>query len=184
MGSLTQRDATLHGRGQRLRRLGSHLATGLGPGRRQHRVSSRIWVTAFQTAWINAITAALNHMKAQSYASKIAYVRIGGGAGGEVVSLGLAGLLTIPGGPTTVAALKTLWINSYMAAVESAIVALGSGFHFVQAVDGGFATESVPYNWCDAEATLAVSNGFGIGCEGLKGNDISAFAAHGTTCGG
>lgn len=142
------------------------------------------WMTAFQTAWINAITAALNHMKAQSYASKIAYVRIGGGAGGEWFPWGTAGLLTIPGGPTTVAALKTLWINSYMAAVESAIVALGSGFHFVQAMDGGFATESVPYNWCDAEATLAVSNGFGIGCEGLKGNDISAFAAHGTTSGG
>lgn len=142
------------------------------------------WMPAFQNAWIAAFSAAINHMAAQSYASSIAYIRVGGGAGGEWFPFATAGLLTIPGGPTTVAALKTTWITGYMSPVESAILVLGSGFNFVQAMDGGFATENVPYNWCDTEAALANGNGFGIGGEGFKGNDIGAFTTHGTTSGG
>lgn len=140
------------------------------------------WMTAFQTAWINAVTAALNHMKAASYASKIAYVRVGGGAGGEWFPWGTAGLLTVPG-IGSLSALLTAW-TGYMSAAESAIVALSTGFTFCQALDGGFATESVPYSWADAEAAIGAGNGFGIGCEGLKGADISNYTAHGTTSGG
>jgi hypothetical protein len=141
------------------------------------------WMPAFQTAWISAVQNALNHMAAQSYASKIAYVRVGGGAGGEWFPWATAGLLTVPGGPGSIAALQTTWVG-YMSAVESAILATSSGFKFVQAVDGGFATESVPYSYADAEASTANGNGFGIGCEGLKGNDIGAYSTHLNTSGG
>lgn len=145
------------------------------------------WMPAFETAWAAAVTAALNHMKAQPYASKIAYVRVGGGAGGEwfpfATSVGTAGLLTVPGGPTTVAQLQTTWL-AYMSSIETVILATSSGFKFVQAVDGGFATEAIPYTFADVEAALGVSNGFGVGCEGLKGLDITAFGTHGTTSGG
>lgn len=145
------------------------------------------WMPAWETAWSNAVTAALTHMAAASYAAKIAYVRVGGGAGGEwfpfATAVGTAGLLTVPGGPTTIAGLQTTW-TGYMSTIETTIVAAGSGFKFVQAVNGGFSTQAVPYSYADAEAAIASGNGLGIGDEGLKALDLSAYATHGNASGG
>lgn len=145
------------------------------------------WMSAFQIAWKAAVTNALNHMAAQLYAPKIAYVRVGGGAGGEwfpwATTFSAPGLLNVPGGPTNLTQLLTTW-TGYMSAIESTIVAAASGFSFVQAVDGGFPGERVPYTYADSEAAIAVVNGFGVGCEGLKGSDITAFGNHQTNSGG
>jgi hypothetical protein len=136
----------------------------------------------FKTAWLAAVNAALAHMKAASYAAKIAYVRVGGGAGGEWFPWATAALETQVS-PTTLSGLYTAWL-AYLNAIESDIVAQSSGFLFDQAVDGGFATEAVPYSWADGEAAAAVTNSFGVGDEGLKGADIAAFTTNGTSSGG
>jgi len=146
------------------------------------------WMPAFYQAWKSAFTAAINHMATATYASQIAYVRVGGGAGGEwnpfATAIGTAGLLTIPGGPTNLTQLSTTWINQYMSSTQAALVSLSSPFKFVQATDAGFANSHIPYSWADSEASLAASNSLGIGCEGLKGADITAFTNHQTNSGG
>lgn len=145
------------------------------------------WMPAFKTAWINALQAALNHMKAASYASKIAYVRAGGGAGGEwtpfATDSATAGLLTVPGGPTTMAALEPVWL-AYMAAVQSAMLATNSGFKLDQSLNGGYMSQSIPYTFADDEASLSDGNGFGLGDQGLQNADLSFFSSHDTDSGG
>lgn len=160
-----------------------------------------VWMPAFQNAWLSAIGNALSHMKSASYAANVQYVRVGGGSGGEWFPFATSALLLQFFGAvntTTIGQLKTTW-TGYMSNVQSKIVSISSGFNFVQAMDGGLSggnangATSIPYNWCDSEAALANSVGFGMGTEGLTGNwtgatgnnsDILRFTNHGYNSGG
>jgi hypothetical protein len=133
----------------------------------------------FVTAWKSAVAAAINHMKGASYASKIAYVRVGGAIESEWLPP-VATALETQCSPANLSGLLTAW-TGYMSAVEAEIVAQGTGLKFDQAINGG---PDVPFNFADAEAAIAVSNGFGIGDQGLENADITAFANHGSTSGG
>jgi len=136
------------------------------------------WTTPFLTAWKAAVGQALTHMAGQSYAPYIAYIRVGGGAGGEWFPWATQALETLCS-PANVAGLKTQWM-AYNNTMQSYITGLGTGFQFVQAMDGGFASQNIPYHWCTSEATNAVTNSMnGIGTEGLKGQDITNFNAVG-----
>jgi hypothetical protein len=138
----------------------------------------------FVTAWKAAVVAALNHMKAASYASKIAYVRVGCSTGGQSNPVSVAALETICS-PATFAGLQTAWL-AYVNAVEVAIVGTASGFLFDQAISGGMfsGVNAIPYSFADAMAAQAVANGFGVGGQGLQNYDITAFGTYGTISGG
>jgi hypothetical protein len=137
--------------------------------------------TPFETAWNNAVAAALAHIKSASYASKIAYVRVGGGTNGEWLPYAKTGLLTQVS-PSTIGELQAIWIGSYMASVESTMVAANSGFTFDQSLNGGVL--GIPYSFAEAAATLAASNGLGLGDQGLQNNDIGVYATVGNAPGG
>lgn len=138
----------------------------------------------FVTAWKAAVAAALNHMASASYASKIAYVRVGCSTGGQSNPVSVAALET-QCSPANLTGLTTAWL-AYVDAVEDAIIATSSGFKFDQAISGGLFSgiNAVPYSFADAMAAQAVPNGFGVGSQGLQNYDITAFAAHGTNSGG
>ena len=138
----------------------------------------------FVTAWVAAVKAALNHMKGASYASKIAYVRVGCSTGGQSNPVTVAALET-QCSPQTFAALETAWL-AYLATVQSGILSTSSGLTFDQGITGGLGSppNSLPYSFADAMAAPAVTNGFGVGVQGLQNSDITAFVNHGTTSGG
>ena len=135
----------------------------------------------FYTAWNAAVTAALNHLKTASYASKIAYIRVGGSAGGEWIPYGATTALLTQVSPSTLAQLNTVW-NTYCQSVESNIVAANSGFVFDQCMNGG--PFGIPYYFADSEVTTAKANGFTISDMGLQNFDIQAFTNYGNTDGG
>jgi Divergent InlB B-repeat domain len=138
--------------------------------------------TPFMTAWANAVTAAINHIKGASYASKVAYISVGGGTNGEWLPYAETGLLTQVS-PSTIAQLQNVWINTYMSAIESAMLTANAGtFNLNQTLNGGLL--SIPYSFADAAATLAHGNGFGLADQGWQGGDITAFANFGTASGG
>jgi hypothetical protein len=132
----------------------------------------------FAVAWKAAVAAAINHVKSASYASKIAYIRVGGGSGGEWVPQAPTALETQVS-PSTLAGLQTVWAG-YVASVESTIRAQSSGLLFDQAMNSA----GVSYSFADADAAIGTSNGFGIGNQGLQNNDIGTFATYGTASGG
>jgi hypothetical protein len=136
--------------------------------------------TPFVTAWSNAVAAALAHMKTASYASKIAYVSVGGGTNGEWLPYAVTGLETQIT-PSTIAQLQTTWL-AYMSTIESTMIAANSGFKLNQTLNGGLL--QVPYTFADAAATLATGNGFGLADQGMQGSDITAFANFGNASGG
>ena len=138
----------------------------------------------FATPWQAAVTAALNHMAGASYASKIAYVRVGLSTGGQSNPVAIAGMETLCT-PATFAGLKTAWL-AYMGTVETAMNAAASGFIFDQGISGGTGTapNSLPYSFADSMALTAVGNGFGIGGQGLQNSDITAYGNHGNASGG
>jgi hypothetical protein len=140
-----------------------------------------VFQAPFYIAWQNAVTAAIQHMMTASYASKIAYVRVGGALGGDWVPIAPKGLETLPG--VSSSTLQTVWVN-YMSTIESTIVAQKSPFRFDQATNGGATAAGVQYSFADAEATLGAGNGFGIGTEGFQNNDIAVFLSVGTADGG
>ena len=161
------------------------------------------WMPVFLNRWNAAVTAAIQHMAAQSYAGRIAYIRIGTGSGGESFPWATSAMIQQTWGAvnsTTIADLKTQWL-AYMLSVESnAITAAAGNFKIIQATDGGDNGGSadgatpIPYNWPDAEAAQAITAGLvGIGDEGLTGNwtgatgsqsDVQRYANFGTASGG
>jgi hypothetical protein len=155
------------------------------PGTCKQGVDNMAYPVAFQapfmTAWGNAVAAAIAHIKASSYASKIAYISVGGGTNGEWLPYAVTGLETQVS-PSTIAQLQNVWINTYMSNIQSKIVAANGQFSVNQTMNGGLL--SVPYTFADTAATLAIGNGFGLADQGLQNYDITAFANFGTASGG
>jgi hypothetical protein len=155
------------------------------PGQCKQGVDNSAYPVAFQTpfmtAWGNAVAAAIAHIKASSYASKIAYISVGGGTNGEWLPYAVTELETQVS-PSTIAQLQNVWVNTYMSTIEAKIVAANGQFSVNQTMNGGLL--QVPYTFADAAATLAIGNGFGLADQGLQNYDITAFGNFGTASGG
>jgi hypothetical protein len=146
-----------------------------------------VFMPVFRKVWGEAALAAVDHMAKADYAAKIPYIRVGGCCGGEwfpfATAVDTAGLLTVPDGPRNVAELLDTMLD-YMAEMHDSLVALGSPFRIVQTLNGGYATQQFPYTYADRTALLAHGSDFGIGMQGLKQADISAYAKYGRRSGG
>ena len=143
-----------------------------------------VFQAPFVTAWKNAITAALEHIQGASYASKIAYVRIGGTTGGQMTPNAANAMLTQVT-PSTYAELMSMW-GVYAGELATAITSASVSFPCMLDAAGGLGTyiPDISYDWSNTIVATATASGLGFGNQGLGSEDIIAYTNKGATNGG
>jgi hypothetical protein len=137
----------------------------------------------FYTAWFNAVTDVLKHIKNSSYAGQIAYVRVGTSTGGEAWIYALAAMETLCT-PATVVGARHAWAT-YRSSLENIILANKGPINVFMSLSGGAtAPISVPYYFADDQASITLGNNMGISESGLQNNDILTYQNNGTNSGG